>query len=135
MPQTAQIGPLLSGMVADLLKNYDERVPERGMFPDVRVMRPFHFGDPETTLPGKVELVVMNMDREMDPQFSELRFVSVRVVRSRHGGFASMSCLHSTKGQLRARLEELQRDPEFLVERVEELAEGLPEETNPDIWR
>lgn len=135
MPDETQLGPLLSGMVADLLRYYDERVPERGAFPDVRVSRPFHFGDPGTTMPGKVELVVMNMDREMDPQFSEMRFVSVRVVKSREGGFVSMSCLHSTKAQLRARLEDLRHDPDFFIERVEELAAGLPEETNPDLWR
>ena len=135
MPDETQLGPVLSGMVADLLHCYDERVPERGAFADVRVSRPFHFGDPSTTLPGKVELVVMNMDREMDPQFSEMRFVSVRVVKSREGGFVSMSCLHSTKARLRDHLEELVLDPAFFVERVEELAAGLPEETNPDMWR
>jgi hypothetical protein len=46
-----------------------------------------------------------------------------------------VSCLHGTKAELRAELEELGHDPQYLVERVSELADGLPEETNPDAWR
>jgi hypothetical protein len=113
----------------------DERVPDRGPFPDIRVGRPFHYGDPDIHLPGKLELVVMNMDAALDPRFDVLRFVSVRVMKSREGGFVAVTCLHGEKDLLRKRLEELVDDPDFLVERVEELSRGLPEETNPDVWR
>lgn len=125
----------LKAMLQDLLRYYDERVPECGAFPDVRVVRPFHYGDPDVSLPGKLELVIMNMDSELDRKYDSLRFVSVRVMKSREGGFAAMTCLHGGKTDVKARLEELVSDPGFLADRVNELALGLPEETNPDIWR
>lgn len=125
----------LSGILRDLLRYYDERVPERSTFPDVRVGRSVYFGDPDLTRPGRVELVVMHMDKDLDAAFDHMRFVSVRVMKSREGGFVSSSCLHGTKKELRERLTALAGNPQFLVERVYELANGLPEETNPDIWR
>lgn len=122
-------------LVSDLLRHYDERVPERGEFPDVRVGRTVQFGDPDVSLPGWVELVVMHMDARLDPKFDLMRFVSVRVMKSREGGYASLTCFHGPKDEVRKNLEEQLRDPEFLIERISELAEGLPEETNPDLWR
>lgn len=125
----------LRGLVQDLLGRYDEFVSERGEFPDARVGRTIQFGDPDVTLPGKVELVVMHMDARLDRAYDVMRFVSVRVMKSREGGWSSLTCLHGTREQLRQELEQLARDPDFLVERVSELADGLPEESNPDLWR
>lgn len=125
----------VQGLVGDLLRTFNERVPERGEFPDVRVGRPVQFGDPDVSLPGRVELVVMNMDARLDPAFDRMRFVSVRVMKSREGGYASLTCFHGPKDEVHRSLEEQLRDPEFLIERISELAEGLPEETNPDLWR
>jgi len=126
---------LVSTMTRDLLRFYDERVPEQGDFPDIRVGKPVHFGDPTITVPGRIELIVMNMDKRLDPSYDYLRFLSVRVMKSREGGFTSSTCLHGRKKELREELEKLAEDPSFLVERVEQLSNGMPEETNPDIWR
>lgn len=124
-----------SSIVRSLLAQFEERVSERGPFPDLQAGRTVQFGDPDTAMPGRVDLLVLNMDSGTDPAFNELRFVSVRVRRAIHGGFASLSCLHGRKAELRKQLEDLADDPAFLVERIEELAHGLPEETNPDLWK
>ena len=79
--------------------------------------------------------MVMSMDPRLDPSYDELRFLSVRVMKSRQGGYSSSTCLHGTRDQLREHLMVLAHDPGFLVDRVSELADGLPEESNPDIWR
>jgi hypothetical protein len=135
MPSRDDLNRIMSEVVSELLRYYDERVPERAEFPDVRVGRSVHFDDPQTTRPGRVELVVMHMDKRLDPRYERLRFVSVRVMKSREGGFASSTCLHGEKRALREQLESLVSDPAFLVERVSELADGLPEATNPDLWK
>lgn len=135
MNGNSQLHRLLSGMIGEILQKYDERVPERGAFGDLRVGAQFHFDDPDTTLPGRVELVVMHMDSRLDPKYDVLRFVSVRVMKSRQGGYASSTCLHGSKSDLRQQLEEQRNTPFLLATRVEQLAHGLPEETNPDIWR
>ena len=122
-------------MVRDLLRQYDERVAERGHFPDFSAGRAVQFGDPAVSLPGRVDLVLMAMDPAIDARFATQRFISVRVMKSRDGGFASLSCLHGTRDELRRALREQAEDPDFLVARIGELADGLPEETDPDIWR
>lgn len=135
MAERNELALLLQGLIRELLKEYDRRVPERSAFPDIRAGRTYSFGDPTTTLPGRIELVLMNMDARLDPKYDYLRFLSVRVMKSRDGGYASVTCLHGNKKELRSELEELLEDTSFLVDRVRELAEGLPEETDPDIWR
>ena len=135
MSYRAELGKAISETVAELLKSFDSRVPERGEFQDLRAWREFHFDDPDTTLPGKFELAVLNMDKRLDPTFDFMRFLSVRVMKSRKGGYTSVSCLHSTREELREQLMMLAHDPEFLIERISELADGLPEESNPDLWR
>jgi hypothetical protein len=125
----------ISSMLTELLRRYDEAVAERGPFRDLCARRPVFFGDPLTTMPAHVELMIMHMNADDEPGFVTQRFLSVRVTKSREHGFVSLSCLHGNKAELRARLHEEAANPEFLVQRVSELAQGLPEESNPDIWR
>lgn len=122
-------------MVRDLLRQYDGCVSEQGRFAEFSAGRTVHFGDPAVSLPGRVELLLMAMDPAIDARFATQRFVSVRVMKSRDGGFVSLSCLHGTRDELRRSLEQQADDPGFLVARIGELADGLPEETDPDIWR
>ena len=122
-------------IVEEILQHYDERVTEHSAFPDVRVGRKVYFGDRLTTMPGRIEIVVMNMDKRHDPAFDRMRFLSVRVMKSREGGYASVTCLHGDKAEVRRELEGFVDYPEFLLGHIDELANGLPEETNPDIWR
>ncbi|MBX7246669.1 MAG: hypothetical protein K1X53_14325 [Candidatus Sumerlaeaceae bacterium] len=125
----------VTDMIGEILGRYDAHVPESGSFPDLRVSRKYHFGDPDLSRPGLVEMIVMNMNAKLDPEFDKKRFISVRVMKSRAAGYASNSCLHGTRDELRKRLESLSRNPGYLVDRIMELSHGLPEETNPDIWR
>ena len=122
-------------IVEEILESYDKHVPECAAFPDLRVGRKVFFGDRLTTMPGRVELVVMNMDKRHDPDFDRMRFLSLRVMKSREGGYASVTCLHGDKAEVRRELEGFVDFPEFLLARIDELSNGLPEETNPDIWR
>ena len=135
MTTYSHVGDALVAMLRDLLRRYDEFVTERGPFPDLSARARVHFGDPDTTLPASLEMIVMNMHSSDEPQFVTQRFVSVRVAKGRSGGFVSLSCFHGTKKELRELLEEQADDPSALVVRVNELAEGLPEETNHDVWR
>jgi hypothetical protein len=135
MSAYTDISVALKEALGELLGRYDESVSEHSAFPDLVARKAVHFGDPSYTLPGRVELVIMNMDPKQHRGFDRLRFLSVRVMKSRDGGFVSMSCLHGDKSALRQQLQELHKDPAYLVDRVDELASGLPEESNPDIWR
>lgn len=135
MNDDASIADALVGILQELLEKYDAHVPEQGIFKDLRAGRPVHYGDPTTTLQGRLELSVMHMDAELDRKYNSLRFLAIRVWKSRIGGMASSSCLHNDKATLRREMEKLVTAPGFLVARVQELADGLPEATNPDIWR
>jgi hypothetical protein len=135
MSDREEIGQAVQEILREILPVYDELVPARSTFPDVRAGRKVHFGDPEITMPGRIELAVMHMDAELDRTFDSLRFLAVRVWKSRDGGIASTTCFHGAKKELKQELLRQADDPEFLIDRVQELADGLPEETNPDIWR
>ena len=130
-----ELSRAISEVLSEILGQFDGRVTARAPFADLRVGRQFYFDDPETTLPGRFELVVMSMDPRLDPSYDLLRFLSVRVMKSRKGGYSSLTCLHGTREELREHLMVLAHDPGFLVDRISELADGLPEETNPDLWR
>src|SRR5437868_562844 len=99
-----ELSNVMSEMVREILEKFDSRVPDTGPFRDLNAGRQYHFGDPATSLPGKIELIVMNMDVALDPRFQNLRFVSVRVMKSREGGFSSSTCLHGPKAELREQL-------------------------------
>lgn len=122
-------------LVDQLLDVYDAKVPVEGNFNDLRVRRSVYFGDPSICLPGHLELAIMNMDAKLDPSYKRLRFLAVRVMKASDGGWASLTCFHGDRNQLRTQLEKQRTGPEYLVDRVLELADGLPEETNPDMWR
>lgn len=135
MSDRDEISDAVREMLQEILQQYDERVPALSLFKDVRAGRRVYFGDPSTSMPGRVELAIMHMDAELDREFDSLRFLAVRVWKSLEGGTASTTCFHLTKQQLRDELEQQVVDPAYIVDRVEELANGLPEETNPDVWR
>jgi hypothetical protein len=135
MSDRDDIAEAVEEMLHEILTAYEDRVPAQSIFPDVRAGRKVYFGDPSTSMPGRVELAVMHMDKELDKVFDSLRFLAVRVWKSRDGGTASTTCFHATKKELRALLEEQLHSPDYIVDRIQELANGLPEETNPDIWR
>ncbi|MCX7020218.1 MAG: hypothetical protein WCK47_11890 [bacterium] len=135
MTDSTDISVILKDIIDELLRKYDDCVTEHGAFPDLKAGRRAHFDDPLTTLPGWLELAVMSMNSHDEPHFITQRFLSVRVVKSRKQGFVSLSCNHGFKQELRNSLQTLATDPEPLVERILELADGLPEETAPDIWR
>ncbi len=135
MAEMTKLEPLIAEMLTELLEKYEAAVPATGVFKDVRVWRQVQFDDPTTALPGKLEFVIMHMDARLDPKYDVLRFMSVRVMKSRAGGISSSTCLHGPKDELRAQLIELRDEPDFVIDRVRELADGLPEETNPDAWR
>ena len=125
----------VSAMVHELLDQFDHHMTTRGPFHEFHAGGNLALGDPATTAPLHVEMVVMAMDPAIEARFVELRFVSLRIMKSRDGGFVSLSCLHGTADELRTRLVALEREPGYLIERIRELAQGLPAETNPDIWR
>lgn len=125
----------LQEMLGELLAVYDEKVPAEGPFNDVRFKRQVHYGDPKSTSPGLLEITVMSMDEKLNPVNRPLRFMALRVKRNSRGGTASSTCFHGTKEHVRAELEREKLDPALLMERIEELASGLPEETNSNLWR
>ena len=133
MAATEQIEEAVADLLRELLEVFDGRVPETGPFPDLRAGTPFPFADDGTQ--GRLELVVMSMDPKHDPAFAAQRFVSVRVKKSPRGGTASVSCFHGTKAEVRGRLEAEASGPVYLADRVAELANGLPEESNPELWQ
>lgn len=135
MTDREQIAEAVSRLLSELLVHFDKKVPEQGPFPDLRARCEVEFGDPSTDAPGWLELDVMPMEVKLDPNYNRIRFISVRVMKSRKNGYASMTCLHCEKQELRQEIEAQIKDPEYLVQRVEELASGLPEETNPDVWK
>ena len=135
MSERDEITNAIRDILHELLTRYEERVPERGPFPDYKAGRKVYFGDPTTTLPGWLGLVIMNMDLRQDPGFDQVRFISIRIMKSREGGYASLTCLHGSKQELANELRGQLGDPEYLVNRATELAQGLPEETNPDVWK
>src|SRR5690348_13490437 len=135
MSAQAEIIDALQELLREILERYDEKVAEEGPFNDLRVKRQLQFGDPSVTMAGLLELTVMHMEDQLNPSHRTIRFIAVRVKKSPRGGAVSSTCLHGTKEELRFELERELRHPELLLERVEELASGLPEETNPGFWR
>ena len=135
MSDRNEIAEAVQQMLDDILSEYEERVPARSVFPDLKAGRKVQFGDPSVAMPGRVELAVMHMDAELDKQFDSLRFLAIRVWKGRQGGTASTTCFHGPKPALKQQLEEEAEKPDYIVDRIWELADGLPEETNPDIWR
>lgn len=135
MTSDQEISEALQEILTDILAAYEEKVPAEGAFNDFRVKRQVRFGDPATASPGLLELTVMAMDEKINPANRALRFLAIRVRKSPRGGVVSSTCFHGTTEKLRGELEREQRNPAMLVMIVQELLFGLPEETNPDMWR
>jgi len=135
MSSDSEIMEVLPRMLGELLQAYDERVSDEGPFNDLRVKKQVFYNDPATAMPGILEIAVMSMDADLNPVNKTLRFVAVRVKKSPRGGAVSSTCFHGTKAELKAELERELRAPDLLPNRIEELASGLPEETNPNMWR
>lgn len=125
----------LRELVTDVLREYDDRVTEAGPFVDLRFKRQVYFGDPDTSMPGLLELAVMNMADHVNPDNKSLRFAAVRVKKSARGGTVSSTCFHGDKAEVKKALENELKQPVVLLEKVVELSSGLPEETNPSLWR
>lgn len=131
----SEIAASLREILDDLLAVYDERVPDEGPFNDLRFKRQVRYGDPATSSPGLLELTVMSMDEKLNPVNRGLRFLAVRVKKSSRGGTVSSTYFHGTKENLLRDLQREKVEPGLLLETVEELASGLPEETNTNLWR
>lgn len=135
MSNETEIQTAVGEILTDLLRQYDARVTAEGPFDDLRLKRQVEFGDPDVALPGLLELTVLAMGESVNPTHRTQRFLAVRVKRSARGGMVSTTLFHGTKDQLRADLERERKKPDVLVRTIEELLFGLPEETNPNLWR
>ena len=135
MEMRDEISPILKEMLADMLRDFDTRVPELHAFPDFRIRRQAHFADPATTLPGILEIAIMSMDESLSPDRASQRFLAIRVKKSPRGGAVSCTCFHGTRDELKQHLQQELKAPAQLLNRIEELSHGLPEETNPAMWR
>lgn len=135
MSSETEIRTAVMEILTEMLNHYDARVTTEGQFDDLRLKRQVEFGDPDTTSPGLLELTVMAMGDSVNPAHRSQRFLAVRVKRSARGGMVSTTLFHGTKDQLRDALERERKQPDALALAVEELLFGLPEETNPNLWR
>ena len=135
MSAEPEIQNAIDEMLVELLRVFDAKVPVRGPFDDVRLKRQVQFGDPATSAPGMLELTIMAMDPGVNAANAALRFLAVRVRKSARGGTVSSTLFHGDNAALQANLEQERREPRLVLATVEELLFGLPEETNPNIWR
>lgn len=135
MSNEGEIQDAVVEILNDLLRQYDDRVTAEGSFDDFRLKRQVVFGDPDVALPGLLEMTVRAMGESVNPAHRVQRFLAVRVKRSASGGVVSTTMFHGTKDELRTELERERKNPAVLVAAVEELLFGLPEETNPNLWR
>src|SRR5687768_4469312 len=118
MSSNTEIATALHEMLMDLVPAFCDKVPQKGPFNDLRVKRQIYFDDPDTTLPGLLELTVMGMDQQLNSEFGEMRFVAVRVKKSPRGGTVSATCFHGTTDEVRAELERERKNPAQLLARV-----------------
>lgn len=132
-----KIVPIVQDLLEVILEEYDNRVSVLGPFQDLRVGKQidFSFSDTELRNPGKLEFAVLNMDSGIDPLYDNKRFLSIRVKKTSRGGFVSTTLFHGTRDELKDSLLDEANQPVIVMQKLEELLSGLPEETNPDIWR
>ncbi len=132
MPNPPPLETVISELIFRLRLNTEERMPETGEFDDIRVAAPALFRDGSN--PGHLELTAMHMTQKIDPQYANLRFVVIRV-RTGGGGAASSTCLHGTRAELLQNLAQKDTVHELILQRVMELAAGLPQQSDPDKWK
>lgn len=137
MIKNEKILHLIQDLLELILEEYDTRVTQRGPFPDLRVGKQvdFSFSEKPVNDPGKLEFAVLNMDAMIDSAYDDKRFLSMRVKKTSRGGFVSTTFFHGTFDELKNRLLDEAHNPQVIPEKLEELLSGLPEKTNPDLWR
>lgn len=137
MIKNEKIIHLIQDLLELILEKYDERVTRRGAFPDLRVGKQvdFTFSEKPAEYPGKLEFAVLNMDAKIDSAYDDKRFLSMRIKKTSRGGFVSTTFFHGTFDELKDRLLDEAHQPQIIPEKLEELLSGLPEQTNPELWR
>lgn len=137
MVQALGLAEAIEKLLGELLEQFAAAVPEVGEFPELAVSHPVihrsHLNGcvSEFTL----ELSIRAMNARVSADFGRLRYLRVRVGRAGSGGGVSATLFHATAPELRKKIEALRRDPTELVESATALVEGLPVETDPDLWR
>ena len=124
-------------LLRELLTDFDAKVPSCGEFPDFVVTQKVSH---VSALNGSESLVVLEfavraMNPEQQREFDTLRFLAIRARSLGSGGFVSTTLYHGEKNTLRGTLVRLSQDPTALIETVAALLEGLPEESDPALWR
>ena len=137
MAQVLKLEEAVPVLVRTLLSRYDAAVPEKGLFSDLVAVERVHH---RSSLNGSesevfLEMAVRAMNPDADARFDRLRFVALRARSPETQGFLSSTMFHGTKGELRSVLRRLLDDPAELLEAATALLEGLPEESDPDLWR
>lgn len=137
MVQALNLSQAIPKLLGELLSKYAEAVPEEGLFPDLVATEPVRH---RSYLNGSeceiiLELAVRAMNPDFDPSFRRLRFLAVRAHSPETQGFVSTTLFHASTAELRSRLASLADDPAELIEAAQALIEGLPVETDPDLWR
>jgi len=128
------IASCLRELLQELISLVEKNVPETGPFRDISVGSTTETaGDFPESL--HLNLVVMHMDERLNPAFAPMRFLTIRVRKSPGGGVSSTTCFHAPGEKLLKELIRESKDPEILVEKVLELASGLPEKTSRNLWR
>ncbi|MCX7963554.1 MAG: hypothetical protein N2644_03585 [Candidatus Sumerlaea chitinivorans] len=135
MHEFSPLTDVLPALLENLFATYDERVTECGPFPDHSVSARVAIEGMLGVRNVRLEISVRSMNKEINEAFQTQRFLAVRLHKTDGPGFVSATCYHGTKEELRSRLVALIANPADLTERIEELAHGLPEETDPDLWR
>ncbi len=132
MPNPPPLETVISELIFRLKLNIEERMPETGEFDDIRVAAPAVFS--EATTAGQLELTAMHMTKKIDPEYENLRFIVIRV-RTGGGGAASSTTLHGTRSEILENLGKKDTVHELIYHRVMELAAGLPQQSDPDMWK
>ncbi len=137
MAEALTLDVAISELLRELLVKFGEFVTAEGIFPDLVATR--HVCH-RSSLNGSesvviLELAVRAMNPEFDPRFRTLRFLALRAHSPQTHGFISTTLFHAKADDLRKKLDELLANPQELLESATALLEGLPEESDPDLWR
>lgn len=127
----------IPALLDDLLARFEAHVPVSDEFPDLTAKRRVRHDSSWNATHADVflELSVRAMNPRAHPGFDHLRFLAMRARCPRTQGFVSTTLLHGPKEALRRQLEALRAQPAELVAMAAALLEGLPVETDPDLWR
>jgi hypothetical protein len=129
------LNEMLAELAAELAHRLPREIPATGDFTPLTVRGPIEVKTPRGTFRGKVELHILAMRADIQSDFSDKRLLSVRVSSKGGQGFVSRSCFHGTSADLLASLTTESNSPTQLCEAVEQLAIGLPVESDDSLWR